>query len=129
MPDPSHKIVSNNNRIKTNHHWLNQQCNIETLETLLSPSSKNKKNPPRENFLYSNIKKFLLFSQKKAVLIFQETPKRFLILSQKKAFVIFWETEAPKKLFGYQQTEFSELEKGKNACSEKTLYISGNGTF
>ena len=47
---------------------------------LLGPSSKNKENPPRENFIYfgemelssSNIKKFLIFSQKTAYLMFQE---------------------------------------------------------
>ena len=40
---------------------------------LFSPGSKNKKNPPRENLLYSKIKKILIFSQKKAAVIFQET--------------------------------------------------------
>ena len=49
-----------------------------------SPSSKNKKNLPRENSLYFDkwnfliflIWKFLIFSQKKAFLIFQETETR-----------------------------------------------------
>ena len=41
----------------------------------------------------SNIKKCLVFSQKKAVPIFQEkeTTKKILIFSQKKAGLIFWE--------------------------------------
>ena len=53
----------------------------------------------QESFLYSwkmeisnsNIKKLLTFSQKKVVLIFQETqtPKKHLIFSQKKAGLIF----------------------------------------
>ena len=47
---------------------------------LLDPSSKNKKNPPRKKFLIFwemelsdlKIEKFLIFSQKKAFLIFRE---------------------------------------------------------
>ena len=35
-----------------------------------SPSSKNKKNPPQENFIYSNIKKMAILSQNKVVFIF-----------------------------------------------------------
>ena len=47
----------------------------------------------------SNIKAFLIFSQKKAVLILQETetPKKILTFYQKKAFLIFREMETPKK--------------------------------
>ena len=50
-------------------------------------------------FCNSNIKKLPIFSQKKAVLVFQETkpPKKLLIFSQEKAFLIFQETETPKK--------------------------------
>ena len=63
----------------------------------------------------SNIKKFLIFSQKKAFLIFQETenPKKFLIFSQKKAVLIFPETETLKIFLMFLKTELS--------------YISGNG--
>ena len=52
---------------------------------------------------------FLIFSQKKAVLIFQETktPENFIIFTQKKACLIFQETQTPKKI----------------------LCISGNKTF
>ena len=39
---------------------------------VFSPCLKNKKNRPRRNFLYTFIKKLLTFSQKKAVLIFQD---------------------------------------------------------
>ena len=56
---------------------------------LLSPSLKNKKNPPPKKFLVfwemelsgSNIIFFVIFSQKKAFLIFRETEtlKTFLI--------------------------------------------------
>ena len=71
---------------------------MELPGALFSPSWKNKKNPPLENFLCPNIKNFIyIFS---AALIFQETeppPKKILILSQKKAFLILWETEAPQK--------------------------------
>ena len=31
--------------------------------------------------------------------------KKFLIFSQKKAFLIFWDTETPKKFFIFQETE------------------------
>ena len=36
-----------------------------------SAQARKQKSPPQENFLYSNIKKFLIFSHKKAFLIFQ----------------------------------------------------------
>ena len=53
---------------------------MQLPSTFLGPSSKNKKNPPRKNFLIfqemelsdSKIKKYLIFSQKKAFLIFPE---------------------------------------------------------
>ena len=35
--------------------------------------------------------------------------KKFLIFSQKKAFLIFWETESPKKPFILQETKFSYI--------------------
>ena len=62
---------------------------------LFSPSSKNKKDSPQENFLYSNIKKFLVFSQKKVVLVFQEM-------------------EAPKKFPIFQETELSYIPGNRN---------------
>ena len=54
---------------------------MELPGPLLSPSPKNKKNAPRKKFLIfremeffnSNIKEFLIFSQKKAFLTFRET--------------------------------------------------------
>ena len=58
----------------------------------------------------SNIKKILIFSQKKAFLKFPEmepskishasgngNPEKFLIFSQEKTFLIFQETETPKR--------------------------------
>ena len=69
---------------------------------LLHQSSKNKKNPPRKNFLIfreikifdSKIKKCIIFPQKKAFLIFQEmeTPKTFCI----SVTLIFRKTETLK---------------------------------
>ena len=52
---------------------------------LLRQSSKNKKNPPRKNFLIfreiktfdSNIKKFIIFFQKKAFRVFPEVQPCF----------------------------------------------------
>ena len=55
---------------------------------LFTPSSKNKK---------ETLKKFILFSKKKKILIFWQMElsslkiKKFLIFSQKKVFLIFWE--------------------------------------
>ena len=55
----------------------------------------------------SNIRKFLIFSPKKAVLILQEMeiPKEFLIFSQKKAVFIFQDTETPKIFILFQEME------------------------
>ena len=71
------------------------------LAHFLSPSSKNKENPPRKNFF-----------------VFQEMKhsgsniKKFLILSIKKAFLIFWETETPKQNFLiFQETGSKKLKK------------------
>ena len=60
-----------------------------------------------------------------------ETPKKCLIFSQKKAFLIFSETEIPKKFFIFQETELSYIsgsnfpstknEKKKNNKKKKTL--------
>ena len=73
---------------------------------------------------------------------FQETeaPEKILIFSQKKAFLIFQETESPKKNFTFQESELSYFSlifqeatfgarKMKKTHSEKISYISGNGTF
>ena len=87
---------------------------------LFSSISKNKKNPPRENFSYSNIKKFLIFSPKKAVLIFQEmeTLKNYFIFSQKKSFLVFRKTKLPPPL----QTPPPPLQRK----TKKISYISLN---
>ena len=64
---------------------------MQLSSTLFSRSSKNKnKNPPQENFLCSTIKKLLIFSQKKAVLIFQETEstKEILMFQEMELFHI-----------------------------------------
>ena len=57
-----------------------------------SAQAKKIKNAPRENVLYSNIKKVLIFSQKKAVLKLQEKKS---ICFRKGNFLIFQE-ELPK---------------------------------
>ena len=55
----------------------------------------------------SNIKKFLTFSQEKAVLIFQETetPKNFLHYLKRKFFLYFREWNPRIKFFIFQETE------------------------
>ena len=40
--------------------------------------------------------------------------RRFLIFSQKKAFLIFRKTETPKKLFIFQKTKFSYISGNKD---------------
>ena len=65
-----------------------------------------KKESPWKDFLYSwkiklsnsNVKTVLIFSQKKAVLIFQETEiqKKFMIFSSKKLFLYFRKRKPPK---------------------------------
>ena len=56
----------------------------------------------------AKLEKLKQFSLKKVLIEFSGSNiKKFLIFSQKKAFLIFRETDAP----------------------QKTLYISGNGTF
>ena len=87
---------------------------MELPGALFSSSSKNKKNLPKKisytlgkcKFLTLILKKPLIFSQKKAVLTFQETetPKKFLT---------FWETKTLKKFLIFHMKELS--------------FISGNG--
>ena len=81
-----------------------------------------KKNPPREKFLYgrkieissSNIIKFLHFLKRKLYLYLRKRkpPKKFLIFPSKKDCLIFQKTDTPKKQFIFQEKELS--------------YISGN---
>ena len=81
-----------------------------------SPQVGKKTNPPQQNFLYSrkmelsssNIKRFLIFSQKKSFLIFQETkpPKKSLIFYQKKAIS---RKGNPVKILYFQKMELSYL--------------------
>ena len=40
--------------------------------------------------------------------------KKVLIFSQKKAFLIFWETETSKKFLIFQETEFSYISGNRN---------------
>ena len=67
----------------------------------------------------SNIKKFVIFPQKKAFLIFQETKtwKEFLVFQETE----LQETETPKKLLIFHEEELSELEKLKEPIPKKFL--------
>ena len=111
------------------------------LVHFLSPSPKQKSNLPRKKFLtfqetelfYSDIKKILTFSQRKAFLIFSEifsyiseneTP-HFLIPSPKNKKVAL----VLKKFlyFGKRNPAlFSPRSKNKNIDTEKISYTSGN---
>ena len=72
----------------------------------------------------SNIKTFLIFSQKKAVLIFQETETRKkFIFSQKKTFLKFQETKILKKIPCISGSSFT------CSKSKKFLIFRENGTF
>ena len=62
--------------------------------------------------------------------------KNFLIFSQQKAVLICQEMETLKKFLIFQEMELSYISgsnppysKSKKNYSEKTSYISGNGTF
>ena len=89
---------------------------MELPRALLSPNSKNKKNPLRKNFLYFLKEKSFSYNSKSTLkkslyfLIFQEMEligfniQRFLLLSQKKAFLMFWEMKTPKKFVIFQKT-------------------------
>ena len=77
----------------------------------------------------SNIKKFLIFSQKKTFLIFRETetPKKSFYF-RKWNFLLFQETGTPEKTSYIPGSNFPSF-KNKKIHSEKVSYISGNGTF
>ena len=88
---------------------------------LLSPSSKNRENQLRKKFLY-----FLTFQEMK---LSSSNIKKFFIFSQKKAFLIFGETETPKKFLIFQETSYIsgsnfELKKIlKNPLWKNVLYF------
>ena len=99
------------------------------LVHFLSPSSKNKKSPPRKKFLIfretelssSNIKKNLVFSQKKAFLISREmeTPKKIPYISR---------NVSPKKMLIFQEVIF-RARKMKKFHSEKTATLFYSQVF
>ena len=104
-----------------------QWHDIELLGSLSSPSSKNKKNSSQKKFFIfwkmklfgSNIKKFLIFSQKKDFLIFRETKTSINYLQFRK-----------RNFFITQQTSYISRSNGpssknKKTHSEKMSYISG----
>ena len=82
------------------------------------------------NFLAVTLKKLLIFSQKKAFLIFLETdtPKKFLIFQETELSYISG-NENPKKLLIFQELTFRARKIKQKKHSEKTSYISGNETF
>ena len=104
-----------------------QWHDIELIGSLSSPSSKNKKNSSQKKFFIfwkmklfgSNIKKFLIFSQKKDFLIFRETKTSINYLHFRK-----------RNFFITQQTSYISRSNGpssknKKTHSEKMSYISG----
>ena len=85
---------------------------------------------------------FLIFSEKKVALIFQQTktPEKFLIFTQKKACLIFQETQTPKKLLYISEnktflyTSSKKKQKTKNKKKRKnpllkSFLYSGSRTF
>ena len=94
---------------------------MELPGALFSPSWKNKKNPPLENFLCPNIKNCIyIFS---AALIFQETepPQKNSYIVSKESFSYTLGNGSPPKIFMFRkryflifhEKELSELEKKK----------------
>ena len=66
--------------------------NIQLTGPLFSPSLKNKKNPPQENFLYSNIKNFLYFLKRYLFLLFRKwEPEDIVYISGNGTFLYFRE--------------------------------------
>ena len=117
-----------------------------TWATFKPELNKSKKihHPPKTNFIFpetelssSNVKKYLIFSQKvnfsyisgNGTLHFSpqaqkirkihpgKIPKK-KIFSQKKAFPIFQETETPNKLLIFQKTELSYISGNPKKLSE-----------
>ena len=76
---------------------------------------KKQKNPPRENLLYSrkielsnsHIKKFLIFSRKKAFLYFDKRKprKNFLYFLERNIFLYFRKWKPQRNFLIYQETE------------------------
>ena len=94
-----------------------------------------KKNAPRENVFTprkensnSYIKTFPIFSQKRAVFIFQEmeTPKKFLFFLKRKLFLYFMNRKPRKKFLLFQETELSYISGNRNP---KKLFIFQEVTF
>ena len=84
----------------------NSRCQTSTMEHLAKIVQKIKK-----KFLY-----FLTFQEMK---LSSSDIKKFLIFSQKKAVLIFQETETPKKFLIFQETELSYI-SGSNFSSPKS---------
>ena len=68
--------------------------------------------------------------------LFNFNIKRFIIFSQNKAFLIFRESETQQKFFVFQETKLSYILernfrswKNKRIYSEKNFLYLGNGTF
>ena len=73
------------------------------LVHFLSPGTITKNNLPKENFLHSGKMK-----------LSNSNIKIFLILSQKNAVLIFQETESPQKFLIFQETELSYISGNEN---------------
>ena len=85
---------------------------MELRNALFKLKPKNKKNPPR--------KKFLVFSEIK---LSSNNITKSIIFSQKKAFLIFWERKTSKKLFIFQETERSYISKELSKPPKQKLLI------
>ena len=71
-------------------------------------------------FSYIFLKKFFLYFGKvtfKTLELSSSNTKKFLIFSQKKAFLIFQKTETPKKFLIFQETELSYISRNRNPKS------------
>ena len=102
---------------------------MELHSKFFMPKFEKQKDPPGENCLYSgkmelsnsNIKRFLIFSQKKSVLIFQkmENPKRnSLHFLKRKLFLYFAKWKPEKRFLIFQKTKLSYI-SGSNFPSPK----------
>ena len=97
------------------------------VHLLAKVKKKRKRTQPPNNSLYFEKRPFLLWYLKNYYISGNGNPKKFLIFSQKEAVLILQETETPIKFLILSKESFSFLLGNGNP--EKNTYISGNGTF
>ena len=86
----------------------------ETLKKI--PYISRNGNPKIASYILGN--GTFQYTQRNSLFQEMEALKKFLIFSQKKAFLIFRETKNPKKLFIFQETELYYISENPKKLSE-----------